>query len=157
MKESKQVNLELYRVVNQKLGEEAHETYLINSTYLVVNAGLLAFISKSSDIILSLLICAMGIVASSFWYKSVRNAKEWRDYWFKIAKEIESALGSNVTILRNAYDDTRREYGKRTGITEYLKILSILFIICWGFVSFIFTIRFYCAVCRFFHLIRIHH
>ena len=157
MNESKKMSLELYRVINQKLGEEVHETYLINSTYLVVNAGLLAFISQSNEILLSFIICAMGIVVSSFWYKSVKRAKAWRDYWFDIAKRIEKRLGSSVTILRNADSDMEKMWGKRTGIVTYLKVLSILFIICWGIVSFLFSLRFLCSICKIVHFLEMHH
>lgn len=68
--------LELYKIFNTKVNEESRGLFIINSAFLIVSGGLLAFIGKEESI-LNLLIASIGISVAIFWRSAINGQSKF--------------------------------------------------------------------------------
>lgn len=83
------INLEKYKIINNRINEETKEIYLVNSLFLVINSGLsVANIFSNTNTLKYI-----GLIMSFFWFISLIVAYNYKSQWIKMAKELEDEDG----------------------------------------------------------------
>lgn len=95
----------------------------------ILLAGLGTLLPRPESILLTQMLCLVGLLLSVIWWNSVTLCHDALDYWFYTALEIEQAFDGRVRTLQEARDFRRgrpihRPLAdrtlKRSWITRYL-------------------------------------
>ena len=85
--------LELYKILNNRLGLEIEEIYKIHHLFLLIATALIVLISANlGEPRLHIVIGMVGFFLALAWSRSVEAQKAWKDYWVEQVVSVETSL-----------------------------------------------------------------
>jgi len=132
MEEEKEIQLELYKVLNKRTDEEIKEFYRLNEVFLGIHSGLLGLLiyktlgSQSYSLFFVFVIVIFGFVLSILWLRSNVVHHNWKEWWIEHIKRTENHLSIDVWKSTKVLKDI-----KLGRIFDNFSYLIFLFQIVW--------------------------
>lgn len=159
--DTQNLHLEAYKILVEMLKKDDNLSWQQNGILIAINGGLLTALGSiqpkdpsitiQSINLISLIICALGVVVCFFWHLIANRIESFYNHWFEQLKYLEKTELPSIKIFRIAdkfFEDKQIKLGETTfklrlmsriiKMFTIIQILTVILMVTWIFLGIFF-------------------